>query len=448
MAPATRTVKRTLALAAVTCLTASACASGGLASLPLPAPGNTGSGGYTVTAVFANALNLPDRAKVKLGGADVGELESMEAHNYTAVTRLRIMNGVQLPKGSTAELRSATPLGDVFVSVRPPAKLDPGTPLLKDGDTLGLDSTASAATIEALLSSAAIVVNGGAVRNLTNLVNGVGKATGDQGQAFGDLIAKTNRTLGTLNARSDQIADAMTQTSRLATQLNNKNDELSALMAAANPATDTLAANTSQIADLVTRVGSVSDQLQKFPSVAGTDTSGRSVIGDLNTIAASWNDVVLAPDARLYHLNRLMPPFVKMFPSNAWSMNTSIDRLILGHIPDIGFAGDDGYHGPKWANWNQLIGSFKYSLFRLQERIVGPGQGVPQVPVIPSPTEPGQLAVAGPPEGPPAPPLPLPVAPPAVSNPGQPAGPLPGPAPAAAPPAPAPAGPLPAEAPQ
>ena len=154
--------------------------------------------------------------------------------------------------------------------------------------------------------------------------------------------------------------------------------------------------------------------------------------------------MVLAPNARLYHLNRLMPPFVKMFPSNAWSVNTSIDRLILGHIPDIGFAGDDGLHGPKWSNFNQIIGSFKYTLFRLQERIVGQGQGVPQVPVIPSPTDPGQLMVAGPPEGPPTPPLPLPVAPPAVSNPGAPTGPPPGPVPAA--PAPAPAGPLPAEA--
>jgi len=443
-------VKRMLTLAAATCLITSACATGGLASLPLPAPGSHGSGGYTLTAVFSNALNLPDRAKVKLGGADVGELQSMEAHNYTAVTRLRIMGGVQLPKGSTAELRSATPLGDVFVAVRPPTKIEPGTPLLKDGDTLGIESTSSAATIEALLSSAAIVVNGGAVRNLTNLINGLGKATGDQGQAFGDLITKTNHTLGTLNARSDQISEAMTQTSHLATQLNAKNDELSALMAAANPATDTLAANTSQIADLVTQIGSVSNQLQKFPSIAGTDTSGRSVIADLNTIAGSWNDVVLSPDARLYQLNRLIPPFVKMLPGSAWSVNTSIDRLVLGHIPDIGFAGDDGLHGPKWANWNQLIGSFKYTLFRLQERIVGQGQGVPQVPVIPSPTEPGQLAVAGAPEGPPTPPLPLPVAPPAVSNPGAPTGPPPGPAPAAAPAAPAPAaaGPLPAEAPQ
>ena len=50
-------------------LMVSSCATEGLASLPLPAPG-VGSGGYAVTAVFANALNLPANAKVKLGGAE------------------------------------------------------------------------------------------------------------------------------------------------------------------------------------------------------------------------------------------------------------------------------------------------------------------------------------------------------------------------------------------
>ena len=47
----------------------------------------------------------------------------------------------------------------------------------------------------------------------------------------------------------------------------------------------------------------------------------------------------------------------------------------------------------------QLIGSFKYTLLRLRERITGAGPGVPEVPVIPSPTEPGELQVVGPPRG-------------------------------------------------
>ncbi|KWX19759.1 mammalian cell entry protein [Mycolicibacterium wolinskyi] len=408
-------------LALTACLVVSGCATEGLASLPLPAPG-VGSGGYRVTAVFSNALNLPANAKVKLAGADVGQMESMVARNYTAVTTLRIMDGVRLPQGSTAELRSATPLGDVFVAIKPPSPTDPDAPLLKDGDTIPLESTAAAATVESVLSSAAVLVNGGAVRNFTNIINGLGKATGDQGQAFGNLIRKTNQTLGTLNGRSEQISTAITETSLLVEQLEAKNQTISEVMAQARPATDTLAAHTTQIADLVEQVGDVSDQLRKFPSIAGTDTSGRSVIADANTVAGAWNDVVLTPDATLYALNRLMPPLVKGTTSNAIAVNASIDRLILGHIPDIGFAGDPGLHGPKWHNWHQLVGAFRYTLLRLQEKVVGRGPAVPQVPVIPSPTEPGQLEVA-PHAG--------------------------GPVPAAPPPEPAPVpGPLPAEAPR
>jgi hypothetical protein len=150
-----------------------------------------------------------------------------------------------------------------------------------------------------------------------------------------------------------------------------------------------MAENTTQVADLVSMVGDTAEQLRKFPSVAGTDTSGRSVIADANAIAKAWNDVALAPDASLYALNRLMPPLVKATSSNAISTRVSIDRLVLGSVPDIGFREDVGLHGPRRHNWRQMIGTLKYTLFRLQERIVGKGPDVPQVPVTPSPTEPG-----------------------------------------------------------
>lgn len=93
--------RKALAVACSAVMASSGCATNGLASLPLPAPG-IGSGGYLLNAVFSNALNLPAHAKVKLAGADVGQLESMVARNYTAVTTLRIMDGVRVPVGSTA----------------------------------------------------------------------------------------------------------------------------------------------------------------------------------------------------------------------------------------------------------------------------------------------------------------------------------------------------------
>lgn len=364
-------LRRTSAVLAAVLLTAG-CATNGLADLPLPAPG-LGSGGYRLTVVFANALNLPERAKVKLGGADIGHVEDMAARDFTAVTTLRISGGVQLPVGTTAELRSATPLGDVFVSIVPPRTAQAGALPLRDGDTIGLDSTTAAATVESVLSSAAVLVNGGAVHNLTNIVNGMGKAAGPDGRAFGDLVAKSNRLLGTVNARSAQLDSAMTETTRLAELLEAKNHEVSDILSAAAPATETLADNTAQVTDLVVTLGDISQNLAKFPSIAGTDSSGRSVIADADAIARAFNDVVVDPQTSLASLNRLYAPFIKMTAGTSMAGAAGIDRLVLGSIPDAGFSGDPGLHGPKRADWHKLVGSLKFVLWRLQERVVGRG---------------------------------------------------------------------------
>jgi virulence factor Mce-like protein len=390
-----------VSIVAATAVVSSGCATNGLASIPLPAPGLS-SAGYRLTAVFANALNLPMNAKVKLAGADVGQLVSMVARDYTAVTTLRINAGVLLPVGSTAELRTATPLGDVFVALQPPPAPDPNTGMLHDGDTIGLDSTAASATVESVLSSAAVLVNGGAVRNFTNIINGFGRATGDRGQAIAALLRKSNRLMGTLASRSGQISTAMTEISRLADELDAKEDTITELMAAAGPSTEVLAANTTELSDLAVQAGDTARLLARFPSIGGTDTSGRSVIGDLNTLAGAFNDVAVSPDTSWLPLNRMLPPLIKATSGFAVAGSGSLDRLVLGSIPDIGFPGDVGLHGPHRYNWNQFIGSLKYTLWRLQERVVGRGPNSPQVPVIPDPIVPGAIEIA-PPPAPPAP---------------------------------------------
>lgn len=201
----------------------------------------------------------------------------------------------------------------------------------------------------------------------------MGKAAGPDGRAFGDLVAKSNRLLGTVNARSAQIDSAMVETTRLAELLASKNQEVGELLQAAAPATETLADNTGRVTDLVLTLGEISQNLAKFPSIAGTDTSGRSVIADADIIARAFNDVVVDPQTNLASLNRLYAPFIKMTAGTSMAGAAGIDRLVLGSIPDAGFPGDPGLHGPKRADWHQLVGSIKFVLWRLQERVVGRG---------------------------------------------------------------------------
>lgn len=351
-------------IVALTVLVSAGCAAPGLDQVPLPAP-SLGDQSYTVTAKFKNALNLPDKAKVRVGGADVGEVESMRAEDYTAVVTLRVRQGVRLPVGSTAELRTATPLGDVFVSIKPPA--DPGDQVLTDGDTLGLDSTASAATVEDVLSSAAVLVNGGAVRNLTKVVNGFGKAAGGHGAILKDLVDQSNRALATLGNRSEQIRGALNDLSKLANTLNGRQQTIDDILDAAAPAID--AVDADQLTALIGDIGRMSDQLAKLPSIKGTDTRG--IIADLNTLSRAFNDIVQSPDTSFVALNRWLPILIKETTGTAISADINVAKLALGNMPDIGYLGDTSFHGPKRADWDYLVGSFKYSLFRLQERVVG-----------------------------------------------------------------------------
>lgn len=385
------------ALAVSGVFAATACAAPGLDILPLPAPG-LGGNSYKLTAQFANALNLPAKAKVRLGGADIGEVTSMEAVDYLAIVQLRIRQGVRLPVGTTAQLRTATPLGDVFVAVTPPAA--PTAQLLKDGDTLKLDTTSSAATVEGVLSSAAVLVNGGVIRNLTHIVNGLGKSSGVQGSngiVFGDIVQQSDKLMGTLNNRSTQIQNSLDSTSRLAETLSARQKTIDELLEASAPAVDAI--DPKQVTDLSTTTGHISDQLSKFQSIQGTDT--RSTIADANAIARGFNDITVSPDTSLVALNRLVPVLVKANAGSGLAVDVNIAKIALGNWPDAGYKGDPTFHGPKQADWGYLVGSFKYAIYRLQERVIGQGPNPPAPVQEPAP-EPVPAAPAPAPEPAPA----------------------------------------------
>ena len=326
-----------------------------------------GADSYTLTATFANALNLPLKAKVRLGGADIGEVVSMKATDYTAVVTMQVRHGVELPVGSAVELRTATPLGDVFVAVKPPVEPGPGcSPTVT---RLGSGSTASAVTVEAVLSSAAVLVNGGVVRDLTKVINGLGRAAGDNGDTFGDLVRQSNRLADTLSGRSEQIQTTLDDTAVLIDTMNSRQDSINDLLSAASPALGAI--DTRQLTDLVGTVGNMSAQLSRFPSLQGTDT--RSVVADLNALSGAFNTVVLSPDTSMVAMNRMLPPVVKATSGTAIGAEATVAKLALGKWPDIGYLGDPQFHGPKRADWHFLVGSLKYTLFRLQERVVGQG---------------------------------------------------------------------------
>lgn len=363
-----------LAAALVALLTGCAV---GLDRLPLPAPEARGQS-YSLVAVFSDALNLPAKAKVRLYGADIGEVDSIRARDFTAHVTLRLRADVPLYSGATAELRAATLLGDVFVQIRPGQERAPDAVQLRDGDTIPLQATTAAPNIEELLDSMALLVNGGAVRHMVALVNGGGRAVGGSGEKLGSLLDTTSELLTRLTSRSDQLSNALAETSALAAEMAARRDTFDEALTHAAPALAVIADNTTRLADLTTSISRITRQLARFPSVQGVDT--RSLTADLNRLAEVFNDISVDPALSLNAFNRLIGVFMRITNSTGAHAALNLAKLSLAPWPDKNYPGDPGFHWPDGTDYHQIVGSLRYEWNMLLNQIYGAQRWNPAAP--------------------------------------------------------------------
>lgn len=345
------------------------CATG-LESLPLPARQASGPDTVVLSAVFDNALNLPTKAKVKLNGADIGEVTSITARDFVAYVTMRIRSDVPLYAGSAAQLRSATPLGDVFVAIKPDPNQPAAATRLRSGDTIPLKSTTAAASIEEVLTSAAVVVNGGTFRRLVTVLNGAGAAAGGNGNKIATLLQQSNSLLSRLNTRSAQVHEVLQSTSDLADTLAARQQTLNDVIAVAGPATSVLADTTDQLVDTLETVAGITRQLSRFPSIQGTDT--RSLVADLNNLSRVTNEINNDPNISVTTTNRMIPIYMKLTNSAGTHVITDVRQVALGNHPDLNYPGDPASHGPDGTDFHSMVGAFRYSWNILLDKLYGP----------------------------------------------------------------------------
>lgn len=227
----------------------------GLDDVPLPAlvDGPT----YDLTVEFEDALNLPVDAPVKLDGATVGQVTSVEAGEYVAEAELALSTTVRLTDTSRAEIRLTSPMGTAFV------QLFPGTSgkVLAAGATLPAAATSSAPDVTDLLSALSTVVTGGSFSDISTIITELNTAlTGNAGDVR-RLLARLDTAVTDLDAefpRVDRLTAALDRlTTRLAGDLPEVTRSLTDL-------TDLVTSFDRQRADLVAAM----ESLNQFDAVA------------------------------------------------------------------------------------------------------------------------------------------------------------------------------------
>ncbi len=227
-----------------------------LEDLPQPG-GGVESPNYEITAVFADVLNLPEGARVRVDGVDVGRVTAIDTEDFLAQVRMRIPVRIALTDKATAELRITTPLGEGFV------ELDPGqgTTTLADGATLPLTSTSTTAGVEDMLSAASLLLSGGGLGQLKTVITELNQALDSKRGDTGRLLRSLNSVLDSFNQRSDDIDRTLDALDGLSGTLATRRDTLLAALKDTAPAAQLLADNTHKLTELLVK-------LQGFATVA------------------------------------------------------------------------------------------------------------------------------------------------------------------------------------
>jgi virulence factor Mce-like protein len=248
-------------------------------------------------AVFSDALNLPDGAHVKLNGDDIGRVQEITARDYTAHVSMAVRADVALPAGTRAELRQATPLGEVFVALHPPEHPVSGA-VLRDGDTLGLPDTAAAASVEDLLASTSALVNGGGLAQIQTIVHEVNSAFEGRAPQTAHLLGQSRQLMATLNARTEDIDRVLAASRRLTETLNQRRGTIDAAFADLTPGIRVLAEQTDRLVDALDAAGRLGDSGDRL--IRRTDHDLRSVARDLGPILDAFADTrdTLGPNLR------------------------------------------------------------------------------------------------------------------------------------------------------
>ncbi|MFT4124779.1 MAG: MlaD family protein [Gordonia sp. (in: high G+C Gram-positive bacteria)] len=332
--------------------------------IPLPAPGGLGDT-ITLTANFDNALNLPGRAKVKLYGTDVGEVTDIRAENYQAVVTMRVSTTSEVPVGTGAELRQATPLGDVFVALLPPSSTSAG--YLRDGDSL-TGPRSAAATVEDLLVSMSGLVDSGSLGSTQQIIAELSAAVSsgaDNPEHLAGAIEGLTTAITKLNQNASRVDAAIGNTRTLTGQIADGRAQIMASINKLAPAFDTV---NSQIELILTTL----DKTNRV--TAATNDFLRHDRANLVELVAHLVQVLDELDAStgtlgplVDNLAELTPKFARSTQSSAASLSAKVYYL----NPGVGF--DSASRLPELADIDATSQSLQQTLRHVLERLTGPG---------------------------------------------------------------------------
>ncbi|MCI2418053.1 MCE family protein [Saccharopolyspora sp. K220] len=276
-------------------LLVSGCTAGGFAGLynaPLPGGAELGDHPYRVTAHFADVLDLVPQASVKVNDVAVGRVEKIELSqdNTTALVVMAVSGDVRLPANADAQLRQSSLLGEKFVELAaPPAA---ASDELADGAVIPLARTNRNPQVEEVLGALSMLLNGGGVAQLQDIVQELNRAfTGNEAEIRA-LLGNLNEAVTRLDAQKENITRAIDGLNRLSSTLRGQTDAVAGALDGLAPGLQTLAQQRGQLVAMLQAL----DQLSGV-AVQTVNRSRDDMVADLQALAPTLQKLADTGDA-------------------------------------------------------------------------------------------------------------------------------------------------------
>ncbi|WP_019201577.1 MlaD family protein [Tsukamurella sp. 1534] len=215
----TRTVRRVLPalLAVIVVAIAGFWGFRNLGPSALPTPG-AGTSGWQLKVLFPDVLNLPDQAKVRLLGRDVGSLNRVQLKDKAAEATLNIQSDTRIPRSAVAELRQDTPLGDIYVALTPPDAKD-GT-FFANGDTVPQSQTRAAVQMEQMLTSLSEFLGSGSLSQMGNTFDRLNSSFPEDPAATRKIVGNLTTTVKAWSDDQRSLDTALSSIVDITNELN------------------------------------------------------------------------------------------------------------------------------------------------------------------------------------------------------------------------------------
>ena len=350
-----RSIRASVAIASCVVLASTGCTFNGLNSLPLPGTVGRGADAKTYHVQLANVGTLEPNSPVLISDVVVGSVSRMTVRDWHADVEISVKPDVAVPANAVASVGQTSLLGSMHLALNPPVGQSP-TGTLRPDATIGLDRSSTYPSTEQTLSSLSVIVNGG----------GLGKV--------GDIVAEFNAAF---NGRENQVRDLLTRLNDFVGVLDRQRGDINATITALNRLAGTLAGQSDAITQALQRIPPALDVLIKERPRITTALEKFHVFSDTATgfINASQADLVtnlknLEPTVRaLADVGPILGTVLAYAPGYPYPQNF-IDRAIRGDY------------------LNEFI-TFDFTIPRLKRGLfLGTRWGEEGAPLVPAPGDP------------------------------------------------------------